>query len=81
MSPYNSPSSLSTGIVGTSGQTWQEQQRFMLYHLRNFGVGKSSYEPVIVEEIAELMDHLAKEEGRPVQMIVSYLPNVYALHV
>lgn len=81
MSSYYSPSSLSTGVTGTSGQVWQEQQRFMLHHLRNSGVGKSSYEPVMVEEIVELTDHLAKEEGRPVQMNVSYLPDLYALHV
>ena len=43
----------------------------MLHHLRDLGFGKSSYAPVMVEEIAELLDALAKEEGRPLQMKVS----------
>lgn len=40
----------------------------MLHHLRDMGFGKSNYEPVMVEEIKELMEHLAREEGRPVEM-------------
>ncbi|MPC33290.1 Cytochrome P450 2D15 [Portunus trituberculatus] len=56
------------GVVGTNGQIWQEQRRFMLHHLRDLGFGKSSYEPVMVEEIAELLDDLEREDGRPLQM-------------
>ncbi|XP_063889355.1 uncharacterized protein LOC135116074 [Scylla paramamosain] len=56
------------GIIGSSGQVWQEQRRFMLHHLRDLGFGKSSYEPVMIEEIAELMDLITKEEGSPLEM-------------
>nr|pir cytochrome P450 enzyme, CYP330A1 enzyme - green crab, common shore crab [Carcinus maenas]AAQ93009.1 cytochrome P450 CYP330A1 [Carcinus maenas] len=60
--------STAIGVIGSSGQVWQEQRRFMLHHLRDLGFGKSSYEPVMVEEIAELMDLLKKEEGRPLEV-------------
>ncbi|MPC23701.1 Cytochrome P450 2D27 [Portunus trituberculatus] len=56
------------GVIGTSGRLWQEQRRFVLHHLRDLGFGKSSYEPIMVEEIAELIDHLVKNEGHPVEM-------------
>ena len=46
----------------------------MVHHMHNLGFGKGSYEPVMVEEITELMDHLAKEEGRPIEMKVNFLP-------
>ena len=58
---------------------WQEQRRFLLHHLRDLGFGKSSYEPVMVEEVTELMDHLAKEEGRPIEMKVNCLPYLYVV--
>ncbi|XP_045110042.1 cytochrome P450 2C31-like [Portunus trituberculatus] len=56
------------GVIGTSGRLWQEQRRFVLHHLRDLGFGKSSYEPIMVEKIAELIDHLVKNEGHPVEM-------------
>ncbi|XP_045114848.1 cytochrome P450 2C31-like isoform X2 [Portunus trituberculatus] len=40
----------------------------MLHHLRDLGFGKSSYEPVMVEEITELMELITKKEGRPLDM-------------
>ncbi|XP_045114798.1 cytochrome P450 2C15-like [Portunus trituberculatus] len=67
------------GVVGTNGQIWQEQRRFMLHHLRDLGFGKSSYEPVMVEEIAELLDDLEREDGRPLQM--KYLFNRSVINI
>ena len=45
----------------------------MLHHLRDLGFGKSSYEPIMVEEIAELMELITKEEGQPLEMRVNCL--------
>lgn len=57
------------GVISASGPVWQVQQRFLLQHLRN--LGNTSYEPIMVDEISDLLDHLAKDEGTPVKM--SYL--------
>lgn len=60
----------SPGILGTSGPLWQEQRRFVLQRLRDRGFGKSSYEPIMIQEVAELMEQLAKEESKPLEMEV-----------
>ena len=44
------------GIVASSGETWKEQRRFTLKHLRNFGLGKKSMDTLIVDEIKELSE-------------------------
>ena len=31
---------LQPGIIGSSGKNWQEQRRFALQHLKDFGLGK-----------------------------------------
>lgn len=39
------------GIIGSSGKEWQEQRRFALRNLREFGFGKSSMDELFDEEI------------------------------
>uniref|UniRef100_A0A0P4WJ61 Cytochrome P450 n=2 Tax=Scylla olivacea TaxID=85551 RepID=A0A0P4WJ61_SCYOL len=56
------------GIIATNGQLWQEQQRFFLRHLSGLGLGKSTFESLITDEIAEFIDVLVKEGGRPIEM-------------
>ncbi|KAK8393648.1 hypothetical protein O3P69_006761 [Scylla paramamosain] len=56
------------GIIATNGQLWQEQQRFFLRHLSGLGFGKSSFESLTTDEIAEFIDVLVKEGGRPIEM-------------
>ncbi|XP_071527929.1 cytochrome P450 2J4-like [Panulirus ornatus] len=56
------------GVVGSWGRAWQDQRRFVLHHLRNLGFGKSTYEPIMMQEIMELLEYFAKEEGRPIAM-------------
>lgn len=41
------------GIIGTSGKEWQDQRRFALRTLRDFGLGKSGMEEMILEELRE----------------------------
>ncbi len=46
------------GIVLNHGKHWQEQRRFMLSTLRDFGFGKSDMEGLINEEFKFFMEHL-----------------------
>ncbi|XP_069951918.1 cytochrome P450 2D14-like isoform X2 [Cherax quadricarinatus] len=59
---------INLGLLGGNGQTWQELRRFVLRHLRDFGFGKTSCEPLIVKEVTELMDHIQQQEGQPIVM-------------
>ncbi|XP_045584454.2 cytochrome P450 2D14 isoform X2 [Procambarus clarkii] len=58
----------SVGIIGATGERWQEQRRFVLRHLRDLGFGKTSYEPLMVDEVAELMNHIQQHKGEPLPM-------------
>ncbi|XP_071537608.1 LOW QUALITY PROTEIN: cytochrome P450 2J3-like [Panulirus ornatus] len=60
--------SINLGIKGSSGNKWQEQRRFLLHHLRDLGFGKTSYEPMIMEEVTELMEYLEQQNGQPITM-------------
>ena len=52
------------------GGEWQEQRRFALRHLRDFGFGKSSMEGLIHDEIRELTEAMDSEVGNPEGMPV-----------
>jgi cytochrome P450 len=45
------------GVVMNHGSKWQEQRRFMLHTLRDFGFGKSSMEDMINEELNSFIDY------------------------
>ena len=47
------------GIISSDGQLWQEQRRFALKHLKDFGFGKAGLEGVIQEEAEEITKYLA----------------------
>ena len=49
------------GLVITDGEEWQEQRRFCLKTLKNFGFGKSSFESLMVEEIKKFCSELRQE--------------------
>ena len=46
------------GVIGTSGQYWIEQRRFLLKNLKDFGFGKTSMESMIQDEMAKLCSKL-----------------------
>ncbi|XP_076037289.1 cytochrome P450 2D15-like [Oratosquilla oratoria] len=56
------------GILGTWGANWQEQRRFVLKNLRDLGFGKTSHEPLMHEEMLELLDYIEKQEGKPIPL-------------
>ena len=57
--------SLQTGILNTEGAPWKEQRRFTLSTLRDFGMGKSSLESKIHEEIEHFTMELKKKATNP----------------
>ena len=49
------------GVVFSSGRTWDEQRKFVLKKLSEFGVGKSRLEATVAEQVELLADLLRKE--------------------
>uniref|UniRef100_A0A158R672 Unspecific monooxygenase n=1 Tax=Syphacia muris TaxID=451379 RepID=A0A158R672_9BILA len=67
------------GVVQIDGQKWQEQRRFSLHVLRDFGVGRSLIEPKIELEVEEFIDHLRRNCNKPVdicQMLAVCVGNI-----
>ncbi|XP_047442829.1 uncharacterized protein LOC125009169 [Mugil cephalus] len=58
-------SGTSGGLFMSNGETWKRQRRFALSTLRNFGLGKSTMEQCICEEIQHLQEEIKKEKGGP----------------
>ena len=46
------------GIILSSGKNWQEQRRFALRNLKDLGLGKSSMEDLISDEVKEMLQDL-----------------------
>ena len=57
------------GVLFTHGEFWREQRRFILRNLRDLGIGKSSMEDDIVEEVNKLMDEMLKTCGQPTTLV------------
>ncbi|XP_029988026.1 cytochrome P450 2J2-like [Sphaeramia orbicularis] len=53
------------GLLFTNGNTWREQRRFALFTLRNFGLGKKSLEPVILDEFTHCAQEITGYKGKP----------------
>ncbi|XP_043461384.1 probable cytochrome P450 303a1 isoform X2 [Leptopilina heterotoma] len=48
------------GLILTDGNLWNEQRRFVVRHLREFGFGKTSMATLIEEEAQHLADYFKK---------------------
>ncbi|CAL8142838.1 unnamed protein product [Orchesella dallaii] len=61
------------GIINSEGEIWEQQRRFVVRQLRDFGFGKTSMESIIMEEVNELGDRLASLKGEPVSNMKGFL--------
>ena len=46
------------GVLFSSGKTWTELRRTSLHILRDFGLGKDSFEDIIEEEVDNLTNYI-----------------------
>ena len=53
------------GIVMQDGEDWKTLRRFTVKSLRDFGLGKSSFEDIIKDEFEKVVDELDKKNGLP----------------
>ncbi len=68
------------GVFSSQGQEWQEQRRFTLKTLKDFGFGRQSTEDAVVEEVERLCSLLAKKTGQPLSLEFTFnLPTVNSL--
>ncbi|XP_052081635.1 cytochrome P450 2D4-like isoform X1 [Mytilus californianus] len=53
------------GVSTANGSSWKQQRKFALSKLRDFGFGKRSYEPKVVEEIEIFLKYIEDFNGKP----------------
>jgi cytochrome P450 family 2 subfamily J len=67
------------GLINSDGPVWREQRRFALTTLRDFGIGKSSIEPAVLNELQYFLQAVESKNGeafsirRSIMMSVSNL--------
>jgi len=54
------------GIIFNYGQTWIDQRRFSIRHLKDFGLGKNTMESIILDEVQDLLKTFRKTLGKPI---------------
>ncbi|KAG0712303.1 Cytochrome P450 2J6 [Chionoecetes opilio] len=58
----------SLGIISSSGDVWRQQRRFTLRTLRDLGFGRNTLEPIMQEELDELLQLLMRRQGEKVDV-------------
>ncbi|CAL8110152.1 unnamed protein product [Orchesella dallaii] len=56
------------GILNTNGAAWEEQRRWVLRKLRDYGFGKTSMEGVIQDEVSEVVEYFKANIQTPVEV-------------
>ncbi|XP_037070845.1 cytochrome P450 2J6-like isoform X2 [Pollicipes pollicipes] len=46
------------GIIFSNGEVWKQTRRFTLFHLRNFGMGRTQLEGLIQDQVSAFVDEL-----------------------
>lgn len=60
------------GIITTNGAEWEEQRRWSLRKLRDFGFGKTSMEGLIMDEIRETIDRFKESKGEYISIKTAF---------
>ncbi|XP_057202472.1 cytochrome P450 2K1-like isoform X2 [Triplophysa rosa] len=62
------------GIIFANGESWKEMRRFTLTNLKDFGMGKRTFEEKIIEETCHLKEEFENFEGKPFEskQLMSY---------
>ncbi|XP_048727790.2 cytochrome P450 2C15-like isoform X2 [Ostrea edulis] len=61
------------GVLFSSGDIWRRNRRFVLQTMRDFGMGKTSIDDVILDESKLLCADIASTKGRPITNLKSIL--------
>ncbi|OQV12035.1 Cytochrome P450 2J2 [Hypsibius exemplaris] len=65
------------GLIFTDGdEAWKEQRRFALSTLRDFGMGKTWLQDLVIEEAVELVEDIKNANGKPVNPIQYLTPSI-----
>ncbi|ODM96155.1 Farnesoate epoxidase [Orchesella cincta] len=56
------------GIINTNGAAWEEQRRWVLRKLRDYGFGKTSMEGVILDEVSEVVEYFKANGKTPIEV-------------
>ena len=71
------------GIMFSRGHAWNDQRRFALRVLKDFGFGKSSMEDTLLDEVDKLNEELQKSVGTKIdvslKMNISILNSLWAM--
>lgn len=54
------------GLINATGQTWEQQRKFTVRTLRNFGFFKNSMEMMILDEVKTLLTWFTKNKDIPI---------------
>uniref|UniRef100_A0A914W9B2 Cytochrome P450 n=1 Tax=Plectus sambesii TaxID=2011161 RepID=A0A914W9B2_9BILA len=57
------------GLFFTNGKMWRENRRFSLHALRDFGVGRNTLQPQIMDQALQLVDLLHNSAGEPITLL------------
>lgn len=56
------------GIVTTNGDVWRTQRRFTLRTLKDLGFGRNTLEPIMQEELEELLQLFQQQKGQKIDI-------------
>ncbi|GAB6023743.1 hypothetical protein CHUAL_008499 [Chamberlinius hualienensis] len=62
-----------SGVIMTDGDYWKQHRRFIIRNLRDYGIGKSTLEPLILNEIQYFLAEVRKHDGKGPFELRNYL--------
>ncbi|KAF5281156.1 hypothetical protein FQA39_LY17888 [Lamprigera yunnana] len=69
------------GVLLTDSEFWQEQRRFILRHLRDFGFGKRNMSDIVEEEALVMVERIKKKVEENGGACVLRMDDFFAVHV